>query len=626
MARNSSGIYELPNPPAVPNTVISATNWNSTLNDIANALTESLPVDGSRGMVGSFKLSDGTSSNPAFSFSSESASGLFKPSTNVIALSIAGSERLRVHNDSVIIGSTTNSGEKLQVNGTSKFTGNSSFTNISTTDLTVSGSVSFPSGFDAGTGISSAGILFLSGDLLAVGNVIGSKVSATVGGSEASPSYTFGSDLDTGIFNPADGVIGISTNGIYRVKIDSIGINVTGAGVLSIGKNRSSAGDSTLEFYSSTSGTYDSRIKRSSSGIFTIENANGSVELKTNTPISYVTSTNSYHILRTNAATTNADFGTVDERLSSDGTISTVVRNAAGAATNTLFQISRNASGGAGAFYFNTGADVNVTNSGSTRLTINDTGVTVAGTVLSAIGTEALPTYSFASDSDTGMWRSSANTIDFSTGGVKRLTIDSAGRLTSYSTSGGDLLNLTTSSATATLNISTVSGTANVNNSSIYQNSTGQVSIILRNDAKNFFTTPIAITRDATTAAAKEIVFKLGGNLGTSTADSEVFRITTSSATSAVPIAAPKSVNASLVLDQIYSSAAGFTVNTGLSTGVYFVYNNSASSITVTQGSGLTLRLAGTATTGNRTIAQRGFARLVVISSTEYLLEGAGVS
>ena len=131
--------------------------------------------------------------------------------------------------------------------GTSKFVGNSSFTNISTTDLTVSGSATFSSGFDAGTGISAAGILFLSGDLLAVGNVIGSKVSATTGGTEAAPSYTFGSDLDTGIFNPSDGVIGISTNGIYRVKIDSVGMNVTGAGVLSIGKNRGSAGDSTLE-------------------------------------------------------------------------------------------------------------------------------------------------------------------------------------------------------------------------------------------------------------------------------------------------------------------------------------------------------------------------------------------
>ena len=577
-------------------------------------------------MTGPFKLADGTSSAPAFAFNSEAATGFYRPATNIIALTIGGSERLRVVGNNLILGSTTNSGEMLQVTGSTKLAGNTSITTANVTTLNVSGAATFTSGIDAGTGISSAGTIFLSGDLLAVGNVIGAKVSATDAGTEASPSITFAGDLDTGLFSGGDGVIGIASNGIYRVKIDPVGLNVTGAGVLSIGKNRGSSGDSVLEFFSSTSTTYDSRIRRASSGTMTIENANGSIELKTNTPISYINSSNSYHILRTTAATTNLDFGVVDERLSSDGTISTIVRNAAGTATNTLVQISRNASGGAAAFYFNVGADVNVTNSGTTRLTINDTGVTVAGTVLSAIGTEALPTYSFAADSDTGIWRSSANTLDFSTGGTKRLTIDSAGRLTGVSTSGGDLLNLTTSASTASLNINTTTGTANVNNAAIYSNSTGQLSLILRNDLKNFFTTPLAITRDSTTGGAKEIVFKLGGNLGTSTADTEVFRFTSTAGTSTVPIVAPKSVNASLVLDQIYSTAVGFTVNTNMTVGVYPIYNNSAASITITQGAGLTLRLAGTATTGNRTLAQRGFARLIVISSTEAILEGTGVS
>lgn len=57
----------------------------------------------------------------------------------------------------------------------------------------------------------------------------------------------------------------------------------------------------------------------------------------------------------------------------------------------------------------------------------------------------------------------------------------------------------------------------------------------------------------------------------------------------------------------------------------FSIYNDSASSITLTQGSGLTLRLGGTATTGNRTLAQRGIATVVFISATEAVIGGMGL-
>lgn len=56
------------------------------------------------------------------------------------------------------------------------------------------------------------------------------------------------------------------------------------------------------------------------------------------------------------------------------------------------------------------------------------------------------------------------------------------------------------------------------------------------------------------------------------------------------------------------------------------VYNNSASAVTLTQGSGLTLRLAGTTTTGNRTLAARGIATIWFNSATEAVISGAGVT
>lgn len=73
--------------------------------------------------------------------------------------------------------------------------------------------------------------------------------------------------------------------------------------------------------------------------------------------------------------------------------------------------------------------------------------------------------------------------------------------------------------------------------------------------------------------------------------------------------------------------SAGQTINTGSAAGsAYSIYNDSASAITITQGSGMTLRQAGTASTGNRTLAARGFATVWFNSTTEAVISGAGVS
>lgn len=74
--------------------------------------------------------------------------------------------------------------------------------------------------------------------------------------------------------------------------------------------------------------------------------------------------------------------------------------------------------------------------------------------------------------------------------------------------------------------------------------------------------------------------------------------------------------------------SAGVTLNTSdMAAGYAFtVYNDSASAITITQGSGVTLRLAGGATTGNRTLAARGIATIWCNSGTEAVISGAGVT
>jgi len=97
---------------------------------------------------------------------------------------------------------------------------------------------------------------------------------------------------------------------------------------------------------------------------------------------------------------------------------------------------------------------------------------------------------------------------------------------------------------------------------------------------------------------------------------------------------APNSQSASYTLQlsdagkYINISTGGVTVPSGIfaSGDVISVYNNSASSQTITQGSGVTMYLAGTATTGNRTLAQRGVATILCVGSNTFTVIGGGLS
>ena len=76
-------------------------------------------------------------------------------------------------------------------------------------------------------------------------------------------------------------------------------------------------------------------------------------------------------------------------------------------------------------------------------------------------------------------------------------------------------------------------------------------------------------------------------------------------------------------------TTGGVTVNTSIFTvgNNITIFNNSSSSQTITQGVGVTMYQAGTATTGNRTLAQRGICTIVcVANSTTFVISGAGLT
>jgi len=75
-------------------------------------------------------------------------------------------------------------------------------------------------------------------------------------------------------------------------------------------------------------------------------------------------------------------------------------------------------------------------------------------------------------------------------------------------------------------------------------------------------------------------------------------------------------------------TTGGVTVPSAIFTAgqVVTIFNNSASSQTITQGGSVTLRQAGTASTGNRTLAQYGVATILCVASNTFVITGTGVT
>ena len=81
-------------------------------------------------------------------------------------------------------------------------------------------------------------------------------------------------------------------------------------------------------------------------------------------------------------------------------------------------------------------------------------------------------------------------------------------------------------------------------------------------------------------------------------------------------------------IGRFINTTAGVTVPAGVfSVGDNFtIYNNSGSTITITQGSTVTLRQAGTSNTGNRSLALRGVCTVLCVASNEFVINGGGLT
>jgi len=86
-------------------------------------------------------------------------------------------------------------------------------------------------------------------------------------------------------------------------------------------------------------------------------------------------------------------------------------------------------------------------------------------------------------------------------------------------------------------------------------------------------------------------------------------------------IASDAGKHISITTGGVTVNASVFSVGDAVS-----IYNNSTSSQTITQGTSVTLRLVGTATTGNRTLAQYGLCTILCVASNVFVISGGGLT
>jgi hypothetical protein len=112
MPRNGSGTYTIPNTFSASTTIqSSAVNANNS--DIGSEITASLPRNGEAAMTGQFKATTGTAAAPSITFSTDTNSGFYRKSGDVIGIAVGGVEVATINSTGFQGGGALPSGTKM---------------------------------------------------------------------------------------------------------------------------------------------------------------------------------------------------------------------------------------------------------------------------------------------------------------------------------------------------------------------------------------------------------------------------------------------------------------------------------------------------------------------------------
>jgi len=269
--------------------------------------------------------------------------------------------------------------------------------------------------------------------------------------------------------------------------------------------------------------------------------------------------------------------------------------------------------------------------------------VTINGTtgIAGVDGSAATPSVQ-GSDTNTGVFYPAADTVAVSTGGSERMRVDSSGNVgIGTSTPGnildvfgntGDMLRLSRNNTGAVgnqiafrhSNAGTMTETASINAISTANADSASL---------NFYTKPsggsstLRASIDSsgnllvgTTSVTSGALLTVNGGIADSIGN--VRSVPQNSQTGAyVLVATDNGKHISITTGGVTVPASVFSAGQVVS-----IYNNSGSNQTITQGGSVTLRQAGTANTGNRTLAQYGLCTILCVASNTFVISGSGLT
>lgn len=199
MPRSSGGTYTLPaGNPVVTATIISSVWANTTLTDLSNAMTDSLSRSGQGGMTASLALADGAIGAPGLSWGTETTSGLYRAAAGDFRYSISAVDKMQI---------TTNG-----VRAADGALATPGFSFIADTDTGM-----YRSGANSIAFASASALRVSISPTELVSRLQIQAIAGLVGG----PSYSFENDNNTGIYNSAADALGFATNGVIRFNIST---------------------------------------------------------------------------------------------------------------------------------------------------------------------------------------------------------------------------------------------------------------------------------------------------------------------------------------------------------------------------------------------------------------------
>ena len=238
-------------------------------------------------------------------------------------------------------------------------------------------------------------------------------------GSAALPTYAFSGDTTTGFYLAASGDTGFSTDGVNRLTVGASSTTSTNKILYTSGTEAAPGirftGDTDTGLYLEGSSSVG---VSSGGGAGLVVSPDANVSLAGGEASSYGSGEGVVFI---NQATTNPSTNPTSSGLlyvPSGDVDSLAYRDTAGTVTTITSRLEAPVSSTDRAIVRWDGVSGRVVQNSSTT-------ITAAGEVLAADGSAAAPTYSFAGDTDTGMFLASADTLRLSVGGSSELTVNS---------------------------------------------------------------------------------------------------------------------------------------------------------------------------------------------------------